>query len=249
MAYENLILGVLFCSGIFAVKSGVGLAYVMAGQKKKGAKVGAFLLSALIYGSVFALAATILTIIDPIQHLAAMQAFVKSGMLVHVIMAFLLLSWGLLLLIKGGNGRQNKSNGWLLLTMPCPVCATVILFSMGFLATSFPDHPKSTGLALYLAFMLINIVTMGITTLYRKRENMPAESLLGGAMVLMALYFFISMAVIPQFADVDKIYRLALYQGKTPVQKVVHLVPFSILTAVAFMGGYGLKLQKIRRIT
>lgn len=249
MAYKNLILGVLFCVGIFAVKSGVGIAYVMAGQKKKRAKAGAFLFLALIYGSVFAIAAAILTKIDPIRHLTAIQAFVESGMLLHVIMALLLLGWGLLLLIKKNNGRPNKSKGWLLLVMPCPVCATVIFFSLGFLLTFFPDNPKSTVPALYLAFMVINLITMGITTVYGKRATMPAESLLGGAMVLMALYFFVSMTVLPQFAEVDKVYRLASYQGQTPLKKVIHLVPFSLLTAAAFAYGYGVKLKKNRRIT
>jgi predicted transporter len=77
---------------------------------------------------------------------------------------------------------------------------------------------------------------------------MLPESLLGGAMILVAVYFFLSVTVLPQFADVDKIYRLAMYQGQKPSQERVHLVPFSILTATAFVGGYGFKSKKIRSI-
>ncbi len=248
MAYESLIMGVLFSIGIFAVKSGVGILYVVAGQKKKRAKVGVFMLFAITYGLVFLGAAILLSIIDPVRHLAAIQSFVRSGMVVHILMAGLLMVWGVLLL-KGGSNHRKKSKGWLLLTVPCPVCVTVIFFSAGFLVTLFPDTPKSAVLALYSSFVLINLVTMGVIGLYRKKRTVPAESLLGGAMLLMALYFFISVTVMPQFADVEKIYRLAMYQGKTPSQKVVHLVPFSILTAVAFMGGYGFKSKKIRSIT
>lgn len=248
MAYENLIMGVLFTIGIFAVKSGVGISYVVAGQKKKRAKAGAFLLFAITYGLVFAAALTALTLIDPVRHLAAIQSFVRSGMIVHVIMAGLLMGWGVLLL-KGGSGYGKKSKGWLLLAVPCPVCVTVIFFSAGFLFAFFPNTPKFAVLVLYLSFVLINLVTMGVIGLYRKRQTVPAESFLGGAMLLMALYFLISVTVMPQFADVDKIYRLAMYQGKTPSQKVVHLVPFSILTAAAFVGGYGFKSKKIRSTT
>ncbi|MGD9367380.1 MAG: DUF2162 domain-containing protein [Desulfobacteraceae bacterium] len=253
MAYENLIMGVLFSIGIFAVKSGVGISYVVAGQEKRRSKVGAFLLFAIAYGLVFFAAATVLTRIDPVRHLAAIQSFVRSGMIVHVILAALLMGWGVLLL-KGGRGYRKKSRGWLLLAVPCPVCVTVIFFSAGFLFTCFPDTPKFAVAALYLAFVLISLTTLGLVTmgaagLYRKRQTVPAESLLGGAMILIALYFIISVTVMPQFADVDKIYRLAMYQGKTPSQEVVHLVPFSMLTAAAFVGGYGFKSLKIRRIT
>lgn len=247
MAYENLIMGVLFSIGIFAIKSGVGISYVVAGQEKKRAKAGAFLLFVITYGLVFFAAATILTKIDPVRHLAAIQSFVRSGMIVHMILAGLLMGWGVLLL-KAGSGYRKKSKGWLLLAVPCPVCVTVIFFTAGFLFTWFPETPKSAVTALYLAFVLINLLTMGAAGLFRKWQTMPAESLLGGAMILMALYFIISVTVMPQFADVDKIYRLAMHQGKAPLQQVVHLIPFSILTAAAFVGGYGVKSKKIRRI-
>jgi predicted transporter len=248
MAYESLIMGVLFSIGIFAIKSGVGIAYAIGTQEKKRAKVGAFMLFAIAYGLVFVAAAMVLTIIDPVRHLDVIQSFIRSGMLVHIIMAGLLMGWGLLLLKRSGAYRE-KSKGWLLLAVPCPVCITVIFFSAGFLLTLFPNTPKSIVSALYSAFVLINLATVVVISLLRKGRTLPAESLLGGAMILIALYFFISVTVMPQFADVDKIYRLALYHGKTPLRKVVHLVPFTIMVAAAFIGGFGFMSKKIRRIT
>jgi predicted transporter len=125
----------------------------------------------------------------------------------------------------------------------------VIFFSAGFLFALFPATPKSAALALYLSFVSISLATMGVVGLYRKRRAVAAESFLGGAMLLMALYFFISVTVMPQFADVEKIYRLAMYQGKTSSHKGGHLVPFSVLAAGAFACGYGLKSRKIRSLT
>jgi predicted transporter len=247
MSYENLILGVLFSIGIFAVKSGLGIAYLVAGQEKKRAKIGAFLLFALTYGLVFAAVALILAGVDPVRHLAAIQSWVRSGMIVHLGLAVLLMVWGVLLLKNGG--RRRKSRGWLLLALPCPVCATVIFLSAGFLYASFPDTPKSAVLALYLAFVLINLVTMAVIGLYRKTRAIPSESILGGAMLLIAFYFMASVTVMPRFADMDKVYRLAAYEGKAPSQKVLHLLPFSILGAAACIGGYGLTSKKIRRST
>jgi predicted transporter len=235
----------LFSIGIFAVKSGVGMAYLVAGQEKKRAKAGVFLLFALTYGLVFVAADILLNTIDPVRHLAAIQSFIRSGMVVHLLLAGLLTVWGILLL-KGGRGHQKKSKGWLLLVVPCPVCGTVILFSAGFLFALFPEAPTSAVLVLYLAFVSINLITMGLIGLYQNRRAGPAASFLGGAMLLMALYFIVSMTVMPQFADVEKIYRLALYQGQAPAQKVAHLLPFSLLAGTAFACGYGFKSKKMR---
>jgi predicted transporter len=247
MAYENLIVGVLFSIAVFAAKSGVGIFYLVAGQEKRRTRIGAFALFAATYALVFAGVAMVLTRIDPLRHLAAIQSFVRSGMGVHVILALLLMGWGVLLL-KGGGGHGKRSRGWLLLAVPCPVCVTVIFFTTGFLLTCFPDRPAATVLALYLAFILINLATMGTIAFYQKGRRVSAESLLGGAMILIALYFLISVSLMPQFADVDKIYRLALYEGHLPSPKGAFLLPFSILTAAAFIGGYGFKHQKIRSI-
>ncbi|MGD8835731.1 MAG: DUF2162 domain-containing protein [Desulfobacteraceae bacterium] len=247
MAYQSLILGVLAGIGIFAVKSGVGISYVVLRQERIRTKAAGFIIFAMVYGFVFATAAWILPKIDPVRHLAAIQSFIQSGMLVHLAMAGLMMGWGLVLL-KQNTASQSKSRGWLMLAVPCPVCVTVIFFSAGFLITCFPETPKTVVLALYLAFVLINLATLSGIGLYRKRHAMLPESLLGGAMILVAVYFFLSVTVLPQFADVDKIYRLAMYQGQKPSQERVHLVPFSILTATAFVGGYGFKSKKIRSI-
>lgn len=247
MAYQSLILGVLFSIGIFAIKSGVGISYVVLRQERLRTKAAGFMLFAVGYGFVFAAAALTLPKIDPVRHLAAIQSFIQSGMLVHLVMAALMMGWGLVLL-KRNNACQSKSRGWLMLAAPCPVCVTVIFLSAGFLITCFPDTPETVVLALYLAFVLISLATLIGIERYRKRRAMPPESLLGGAMILIAVYFFLSVTVLPRFADVDHIYRLAMYPVETPSQKVVHLVPFSILTATAFIGGYGFTSTKIRSI-
>ncbi|MDX9787511.1 MAG: DUF2162 family putative transporter [Desulfobacterales bacterium] len=245
MAYQSLILGVLFSIGIFAVKSGAGISYVLAVQKKKRAGVAAFFLFALVYGVVFAGAAVLLKRIDPVRHLAAIQTFIQSGMIIHLVMAGLLVIWGLRLLTQPPASR-TRSRAWVMLAVPCPVCITVIFFSAGFLITCFPDIPALAVLALYCAFMLVNLVTLEVMFLYRHQRPMAPESFLGGAMLLMAAYFILSVTIMPQFAEMENIYRLAMHHDQTHSQKVIHLVPFSILTAAAFIGGVAVKSITIR---
>ncbi len=248
MLYKSLILGVLFGIGVFAVKSGAGISYCVAGQRKKRAKAGVVLLFALTYFLVFAAAALALEKIDPVRHLTAIQAFIQSGMIVHLVLAGLLAVWGAMLLKKRDDSR-SKSRGWLMLAAPCPVCVTVIFFSAGFLITCFPDHGRRVVFALYLAFVLISLAAVGVIHLYRKRQAASPESFLGGTMLLMAVYFFLSVTVMPQFADAEKVYQLAMHRGQTQFHQVSNSGLVSILTAAAFAGGYGFKSKKIRSMT
>lgn len=245
MAYQSLILGVLFSVGIFAVKSGVGLAYLIGGAKSARERVGGFMLFAVTYLLLFAATAFALTRFDPLRHLAAVQAFVQSGMVVHLVMAGLLVIWGVVLL-KRDNGSGSKSRGWLLLAVPCPVCATVIFLSTGFLVACFPDRPNGVVLALYLAFVAISAATAALVGLYRKHADSPAESFLGGAMVMLAVYFLLSVTVMPHFADIEKIYRMARYKSQGGAEAARHVIPFLILITLSFVGGLGFTSKKIR---
>ncbi len=247
MAYQSLILGILFSIGVFAVKSGMGISYVVARYGKIRIKAGMLLLFALTYFLVFAMAGLFLDRIDPVRHLAAIRTFVQSGMMVHLAMAALLLLWGVTLL-KQANHPRSRSKAWLMLVVPCPVCLTVIVFSAGFLVACFPDTPKSVVMALYLVFMLINLVTLGAMGLFRKRGGTHPESLLGGAMLATAGYFFLSVAVMPQFADVDRIYQIARYRGHPPSKGALALTLPFVPTAAAFACGYGAKRKKIRSL-
>jgi predicted transporter len=153
------------------------------------------------------------------------------------------------MLLKRSDDSRSGSRGWLMLALPCPVCITVIFFSAGFLITCFPDHAKGVVFTLYLAFVLISLASVGVIHLYRKRQAASPESFLGGTMLLMAVYLFLSVTVMPQFADAEKVYQLATHQGQTQTQKTQHLGLFFLLTAAAFAGGYGFKSKQIRSMT
>lgn len=247
MAYRSLILGILFSIGIFALKGGVGLSYYLSGTVSKRAKAGVCSLYALSYLLVFLISALILEKIDLIRHLDVIQGFVQSGMLVHFIMACMLVVWGVCLLRRTGKPAR-KSRGWLLLAVPCPVCMTVIFFSVGFLMTCFPDSGKTVTLLIYGAFILINLIGLALMGFWKKRRETSPESLLGGAMLLIAFYFLLSVTVMPQFADAEEIYRMALRPSDTATIQPRHLFFFLICIVATFSGGFGAMALKIRRI-
>ncbi|WP_319524924.1 DUF2162 domain-containing protein [uncultured Desulfosarcina sp.] len=246
MIFKSLILGILFSISVFAVKSGMGFSYVIQRHKGSWWRLTAVLVFAATYGLVFLLAALILQRLDPVRHLQAIQTFMQSGMLIHILMAALMLIWGWVLL-KRRRSDAAKTRGWLILAAPCPVCATVILLSMAFLRALLPDHFSWLVLGLYASFMLLGLLTAWIAGLYQEARGQPSETLLGGAMMLIAAWFLISVTVMPQFADLDKVYRLADYHSGTQVKQAFSWLWAAVLPTVAFMLGYGLTHHKIRK--
>jgi predicted transporter len=246
MVYKNLILGILFSIGIFAVKGGVGLFYCLSKTASNRLRAAACSLYALSYLLIFLASGLILAKIDLIRHLDAIQFFLQSGMIVHLLMAGMLIVWGVLLL-KRNTGSEHGSKGWLLLAVPCPVCAFVIFFSVGFLMTCFPDSSRTVIVFLYMTFILLNLMTVLVMGFWKMERGTPPETLLGGAMLLIAVYFFLSVTIMPQFADADKIYRMALYSPDTTAEQTPHLFLFLTWVAASFFVGFGRMTFKIRR--
>jgi predicted transporter len=246
MAYKSLILGIFFSMGIFAIKSGIGLSYYLLQTVSNRARAGAYLLYACSYLVIFFASHVILKNMDLTQHLSAVQDLLQSGMLIHLTLAGMMILWGMVLL-KRNTSTHQKSMGWLLLAAPCPVCATVILFSVGFLMTCFPDFSMAVTLMLYTAFIVINLLAVFIAVFWKVHSNGSAETLLGGAMLLIAAYFLLSVTIMPQFADVDKIYRLAMHHSGSKIEQSRELFVFLICISGLFLGGFGVMTLKTRR--
>jgi hypothetical protein len=79
MLYKSLIMGVLFSIGIFAGKSGVGLAYLLGRTPSWKEKLSRLLAFALLYGFLFALVAWGLRVFDPLAHLEGSSVFSDPG--------------------------------------------------------------------------------------------------------------------------------------------------------------------------
>lgn len=239
MELKTLFIGIVFAMGIFAVKSGVGLHYLLTCKAGLKSKLFSLLLYVLVYLSLFMLAAYILRRVDIIAHFETIQKWLSSGMLIHVIMASGLMLWGLYLLKSSGRLKQ-ESYGWIALLVPCPICITVIFISLSFLISYYPDAGYLAPLAAYLAFMGIVTVTIIGMTLWDWRVGFSgdSEATMGAAMMLIAAYFFLSVIIMPQFGNLDKIYRLAAYQSDAVNTPLVHVLSLVLVMAFFFFGGF-----------
>ncbi len=234
MEIKSLILGLLFSVGVFAMKSGAGLGYQM--KKQRGLGRLTTLLSFLAsYALVFWLAWFLVITVDFVTQLDKVMLFFKNGMTLHFLLAGLLLIWGVTLL----KSRQKEhSHAWLLLALPCPVCFSVIVFSGGFLHSLWPENQYIFP-ALATVFSSIALVSAFIVVFFIRG---CAEQSLGAVMLLAALYFLITLAVVPQFGDIERIYRLS----KTSVTVLTDpkLPLFFTGLGLAFAAGFLLSLRK-----
>jgi len=238
MELKSLILGLVFSVGIFAVKSGAGLSYLL--QKESGIVRRFWVLVGFVasYALVFGLAWLVATRVDLLAHLDTVMLLFKNGMTLHMLLAVLLLLWGAALL-KKRQGAKEKSRGWLLLALPCPVCFSVILFAGSFLHNLLPDVP-------YLfAWLFAGFTTLSLFSAigFALLGGESGEHGLGAAMVLAALYFLVTIAVVPQFGDLERIYRVS----KSTVIVVDQRLPLFLAgMSLVFATGF---LKTLKRIS
>lgn len=245
MELKTLFIGIVFAMGIFAVKSGVGIHYLLTLKEKGTRRVTFLILYALVYLFLFLSCAYVIHRINIIQYFETIQKFLEYGMVLHVLMAAGLLIWGVLLLRGSGKSAQGK-HAWIALMVPCPVCITVIFLSLSFLISYFPEAVHLAAFSAYLAFMGIVMATIIIMTLWRYSARSAPESTMGTAMVLIAIYFLLSIIVLPQFGNVGRIYRLAAYQGETQMVGSSELLLLTSVITAFFVWGFIRMTKKLK---
>ena len=153
--------------------------------------------------------------------------------------------WGVLLLRGNGKSAQSK-HAWIALMVPCPVCITVIFLSLSFLISYFPEAVHLAAFSAYLAFMGIVTATIIIMALWRYTAESAPESTMGTAMVLIAIYFLLSIIILPQFGNVGSIYRLAAYKAETERMGITELLLFTSIITAFFVWGFIRMTKKVK---
>ncbi len=228
MEFKTLIIGLFLSTAAFAVKAGGGLAYLFLQTPDKRQKAVASFGFMVVYGLVFLLAALILAKINLTRHLDLLQGFFKSGMTLHFLLALLLAVWGIRLLLKNRQDKQ-ATQAWIPLLIPCPVCFSVILLSCSFVSALYPGS-FLVFVYLYAGFILISLTVAAFFT-FMIRKQKKALAFLGTLMLYIAGYFMLSVILIPQFADLERIYRISLIEKGIAMQIFALLKTFIYLIA------------------
>ncbi|MBU1344198.1 MAG: DUF2162 domain-containing protein [Proteobacteria bacterium] len=206
MELKSLIVGLFLSIGAFAVKSGGGLGYVLVQAPGRARQAVATLAFMVMYAMLFGAVALLLLRVNLMAHIELLQDFFKSGMTLHFLVAILLLIWGVFLMKKPW-GQTQSGRGWIPLVLPCPVCFTVVLLSCSFLNAVYPGRIM-VFCALYAGFIIVSLTVAFAITRFVKTID-AAHRFSGMLMVYIAVYFILSIIVIPQFADLNKIYTIS----------------------------------------
>jgi predicted transporter len=168
-------------------------------------------------------------------------------MLVHIAMAAGLAVWGIILLKRKEEISAHTSYGWVALIVPCPVCLTVIFLSVAFLVAYFPDAGYLAIIGAYVVFMGIALFTVLGMTLWGIKAASTPEADMGAAMLIIAVYFFLSVVIMPQFGEMDGIYRIAAYKGEKQTIKIEELSLLYAIMAALFTAGFLKMMLKYKR--
>ncbi len=246
MELKSLFLGLTFAVGIFALKTGIGMHYILTQRRSLKGKVLFVCGFAFAYLSMFLISYLILEKINIINYYNALQGLFRSGMYIHFFLAVGLIVWGVYLLKKKGI-RKGESRAFWAMIIPCPVCTSVVFLTTGFLVAYFSHIAFFAVMGGYLFFIAIAFFSMPALALWKMKSSVTPEQNLGAAMLFIAIYFILSIIIMPQFSDIDLIYRIASYRGEKVSVKTGDALFLLTVVSGIFLAGYIIMKRKIRR--
>ena len=206
----GIALGLSMALGIFALKTAVGNYYFLALPGRPAVKTFFLILMQAVYGGVFWGAFELQKQVDFFRVTDA-ASFLRNGVIIHLLLCGGLIYWGIRLLIRPGETHLARidSKGWLLLTVPCPVCASAIFLVCAFALMLFPDFSGRLRWVIPLSFFLLNLIFLGALAGLGKLFRIHPLVLTGRMMILIAVYFILILLIAPQFQEAGKLYAAA----------------------------------------
>lgn len=235
MEHTGILTGVIFGLLIFAFKAGIGIAYRIS-TADKIVKKYIIIGSSMAYLILFVGVSYLVQRMDVTVYLGKLLPMLRTGTTIHIILCVLMAIWGVYLLSKQNSGHKAiegyvangirssihgdgvralgfpsrkaaSTRAWLMLAVPCPVCMTVILFSLAFLQALLPDRTILITSGLYLAFMMTVFLTAYGFYRIKDPQNSP-ETLLAYLMLGVSGYFMLLLVISPQIQGITEVYEL-----------------------------------------
>jgi len=243
--FKSLLLGLILALGIFSVKSGCGISYLVSKRPSFRSKATVFGVVIVTYFLLFVGSWHVCKTIDLVSYFNRLKSLFESGMTLHVLMAGGTLLWGVSLL-KGHEDSRLKSCGWIALVVPCPICTSAIFFTIGFLVAFFPSHSFSAVLGAYAVYLVIALLTMTALAISRRLTDTTPERVLGLGMLFVSAYFLLSVLVAPHFQELDRVYRVACHGSKESIGNANEAMIVAFLVIFAFVTGFVFKMVRSR---
>lgn len=237
MEWKTLILGIGMSMGVFGVKAGAGL----YGGLREGSADGygrKIFFMAAGYALIFGLLAAVLRTVHRMDSIDVLMRWLRAGMLVHVVLAILMLTWGLMLK-RSRTFKDTHRNGWWLLVVPCPACMTVVGIGLAFVMALFPGAVLKSVALLYFGFLGVIFGTVFALSRWARWFGHQPEEILADAMIFLSVYFLLSVVVMPQFAGIEEVSRMGERSLQTtPMTNRLSWLGMGLAVSTAFAGGY-----------
>ncbi|WP_028581805.1 DUF2162 family putative transporter [Desulfogranum japonicum] len=238
MVEKLWISGVIVAFLSFGIKAGLGIGSKMFNPAVTRMQAALFFITSLVtYMALFAGLYLVVTRLNLIAYLDRLSHLLQYGMSVHIAVALGLGVWGIKLLLKPENIQQSGSKAGLLLMLPCPVCAAVILLNLTLALSLSKMSPLATTLFLFALFWTIILLTLLALAAIRGRAGVN-NGFLGASMVLIAIYFLATVLIAPIYPKIKPAFAMAASNNPIsrmdPHSTVILCVCCLILTGVGF---------------
>ncbi len=241
------IAGILIALSTFGIKVGLGASAIcynriIPGRRKFFFLSGIFLLYLLLFFSLCSLT----THFQLLNYLDRFLQVLRYGMVIHLLIALGLILWGVSLLLRQAPllQRERSNKEALLLIFPCPVCAVVILLTISLAHSVLPFSLFSTTGLLFGTFFIISLATVAVLFPFRRQIGKANSSFLGLVMVIVAIYFFLTVLIAPIYQEAQDVYRLASRSMENTSIDLRSFLVLSAIVAVLFSVGFFSQYRK-----
>jgi len=233
MLKQLWITGILVAFSVFGIKVGLGLGVHMYNRRRPCSKKMLFFgASLLVYLTLFLGMYGLITSFNLLNYLDQFVNMLRYGMALHLAVALGMFFWGARLILQNPMTHYHVPlRASLLLILPCPVCATVILLNLTLALSLFTLSPLATTLVLFSLFGLIIVTTAGILFPFRQKIG-NGNSFLGLSMLLIALYFLLTVIIAPIYPEIKAAFQMAASNSPVNATEPFHTV---LLVAVALV--------------
>lgn len=232
---ERFALGLVVILGGFAIKSGVGL-YVGLFVQNAFPKRGRLLLFyPSVYLSLFLGLGLLWASAQDLK--STVQWILSYGTEIHILVSLFFIYLGIRFLLAPKDMAGSKR--WLVLMIPCPVCAITVFMSIGILISFYPEHQLSVIFISYGIFMclgMLTLATMYLATRYKFINDL--NLLVGLILVFASLYTILILFVSEGYMQSGRILNIAIQKAHfNPVYtKDIVLISY-LFCVVAFLVG------------
>jgi predicted transporter len=162
----------------------------------------------------------------------ALADMLNVGMVMHVVVALLLVSLGVITAREWNHcGHDVSRRTFWVLSFPCPACLAASFISCSFLSALIDMASWKIGLVFGI---ILFFAIMGLSEVFRRSYQTP--SVMGNVMIFVGLFYILSMLIIPAYLGS----KVASTTQEIPSVNAVYTYGF--LLGMIFLGFIGKKM-------